>query len=80
MTAEGELELVVGVDFETLGPARLAVPDGEHVLVAGPPRSGRSTALVRLAASWREAHPDGAVVAIAPVRRSPLGVVARRDG
>ena len=36
------LELVVGVDFESLAPAVLAVPDGEHVLVAGPARSGRS--------------------------------------
>ena len=35
-------------------PAVLAVPDGEHVLVAGPARSGRSTALARLATSWRE--------------------------
>ena len=72
VTADGELDLVVGIDFETLEPARLHVPDGEHVLVAGPPRSGRSAALVRLAASWREAHPDGAVITVAPLRRSPL--------
>ena len=72
VTADGELDLVVGIDFETLEPARLHVPDGEHVLVAGPPRSGRSAALARLAASWREAHPDGAVITVAPLRRSPL--------
>jgi S-DNA-T family DNA segregation ATPase FtsK/SpoIIIE len=60
---ERATELVVGVDFHSLQPATLVVPDGEHVLVAGPPRSGRSTALVRLARSWRDAHPDGTVLA-----------------
>ena len=58
---DGETELVVGIEYHSLGPATLVVPDGEHVLVAGPPRSGRSTALLRLAASWRDAHPDGIV-------------------
>jgi S-DNA-T family DNA segregation ATPase FtsK/SpoIIIE len=69
---DGDLELVAGIDFETLAPAGLAVPDGEHVLVLGPARSGRSTALARLATSWRDAHPDGAVHVVAPMRRSPL--------
>ncbi len=68
---DGETELVVGVDFLSLAPATLIVPDGEHVLVAGPPRSGRTTALIRLAESWRQAHPDGAVYAVAPRRRPP---------
>ena len=36
---------------------RLTVPDGEHVVVLGPARSGRSTALVRIAAAWRERPP-----------------------
>ncbi len=70
--ADGDVELVLGVDFETLAPARLAVPDGEHVLVAGPARSGRSTALVRVATSWCDAHSDGTVLVVAPSRRSPL--------
>ncbi len=72
LAADGDVELVVGVDFESLAPAVLTVPDGEHVLVAGPARSGRSTALARLATSWRSAHPNGAVHVVAPARRSPL--------
>ncbi len=72
LAADGDLELVVGVDFESLAPAVLAVPDGEHVLVAGPARSGRSGALARLATSWRSAHPGGDVHVVAPARRSPL--------
>ncbi|MET0145242.1 MAG: FtsK/SpoIIIE domain-containing protein, partial [Ilumatobacteraceae bacterium] len=72
VAADGELELVVGIDFESLAPARLVVPDGEHVLVAGPARAGRSSALARLATSWRDAHRSGTVVVIAPTRRSPL--------
>jgi S-DNA-T family DNA segregation ATPase FtsK/SpoIIIE len=58
---DGATELVVGVEFHSLAPATLIVPDGEHVLVAGPPRSGRSTALLQLARSWSEAHPNGLV-------------------
>ncbi|MGH9138323.1 MAG: FtsK/SpoIIIE domain-containing protein, partial [Acidimicrobiales bacterium] len=54
---DGAAQLVVGVDFATLGPAAVDVPDGEHVLIAGPARSGRSTALVRTVAAWRVAHP-----------------------
>jgi S-DNA-T family DNA segregation ATPase FtsK/SpoIIIE len=87
-----ETELVVGVEFHSLAPATLVVPDGEHVLVAGPSRSGRSTALLRLARSWREAHPDGlvhaattaesldAAVQAAPPDRPCLVLVDDADG
>ncbi|MGI9053061.1 MAG: FtsK/SpoIIIE domain-containing protein, partial [Ilumatobacteraceae bacterium] len=64
-TANGDLDLIVGVDHRTLGMARLTVPDGEHVLVAGPARSGRTTALVRLADSWSEATGGGRVLVVA---------------
>ena len=74
---DGETELVVGIGFQSLEPATLTVPDGEHVLVAGPPRSGRSTTLIRLAESWRDAHPGGVTHVVAPLRRSPLA--ARPD-
>ena len=72
--AGGDARLDVGVDFETLGPAVLAVPDGEHVLVAGPPRSGRTTALAALLASWRAVHPGGLGRRRRPVGRRPASV------
>lgn len=63
--------LVVGTTFESLSTAAIEVPDGEHLVVLGPPRSGRSTALVRIAAAWIELHPEAALHVVAP-RRSPL--------
>ena len=69
LTAAGELDLAIGVDFDTLTVARLEVPDGEHVLVAGPPRSGRTTALARLVESWLDARPGESVVTVGDARR-----------
>jgi S-DNA-T family DNA segregation ATPase FtsK/SpoIIIE len=63
---DGTTAIVIGVAFETLAPGRLDVPDGEHALVVGPARSGRSTALIRLIAGWRAAHPGGIVVLHCP--------------
>jgi S-DNA-T family DNA segregation ATPase FtsK/SpoIIIE len=51
--------LTIGRRFDDGRAAFLDVPDGEHVLVVGPARSGRSTALLRIVTSWRDAHPDG---------------------
>ena len=48
------------------------VPDGEHVLIIGPPRSGRSTALQRMVRAWTTAHPDGWWRIVAP-RRTVFG-------
>jgi S-DNA-T family DNA segregation ATPase FtsK/SpoIIIE len=88
--AGGDLALVVGVAYQTLEAARLAIPDGEHVLVLGPARSGRTTGLVRLVAAWRDVRPDGRVVVVAPRHwpgdRAPvaladaLGTVEREVG
>ena len=69
-SADGTLELVVGTAFDTLDAAALHVPDGEHVLVAGPARAGRTTTLLRVAATWRDAHPSGLLRVVAP-RPSP---------
>jgi S-DNA-T family DNA segregation ATPase FtsK/SpoIIIE len=52
---------VVGVDAGTLEAAVLEVPDGEHLLVVGPARSGRSNALRWLESAWLQCaaqHPD----------------------
>ena len=79
--ADRTLELVLGTGFDSLEPAVLCVPDGEHVLVAGPARAGRSTTLARLAASWGDANPGGLVLVVAPrpAPWSPAGVLAPLD-
>jgi S-DNA-T family DNA segregation ATPase FtsK/SpoIIIE len=69
---DGVTSLTVGIDFATLGAARIEVPDGEHLLVVGPARSGRSTALVRLLDGWRGAHGGGVVVLHSQRSDSPL--------
>lgn len=71
--------LPVGLRGTDLGTAFLELYEGEHALVAGPARSGKSTALLGLAASVRALRtPDGK----APLayglcqRRSPLAQAA----
>lgn len=72
---ERTLLAVVGMTFDALASAVVEVPDGEHLLVIGPSRSGRSTALAGLVAAWQQARPSAALVAVAP-RRSPFSGVA----
>ena len=74
---DGATSLSIGIDFATLSPVGLEVPDGEHVLVVGPARSGRSTALIRLIAGWRDAHRDGVVVLHCPRSNSPVRRLGR---
>ncbi|GAA1496883.1 FtsK/SpoIIIE domain-containing protein [Paeniglutamicibacter kerguelensis] len=66
--------LPVGLREEDLAPALLEVYEGEHVLIAGPARSGKSTLLLALVESLRAASAAGNPVAIwgACDRRSPL--------
>lgn len=66
----------VGVRESDLEPAVLEVYEGEHLLVAGPARSGKSTLLRAVAESIRVgASAEGLDVAVWGVgsRRSPLG-------
>ena len=64
--------LPVGLRFGDGHICNLDVPDGEHVLIIGPPRSGRSTALQRIVRAWMDAYPDGWWCVVAP-RRTLLG-------
>ncbi len=66
--ADGFTVLPLGLDVAGGEPAVIAVPDGEHVLVLGPSRCGRSSTLGLLTAAWRAAHPDGWVGVIMPRR------------
>ncbi|MCL2554849.1 MAG: FtsK/SpoIIIE domain-containing protein, partial [Actinomycetia bacterium] len=63
--------LPVGLDADTLGATGLRLYEHDHALVAGPQRSGRSTALCTIARQAAGAADPPAVVAFAP-RRSPL--------
>jgi len=64
--------LAIGLRFGDGRACHIDIPDGEHALIIGPARSGRSTALQRIVLAWRELYPDGWWCAIAP-RRSVLG-------
>jgi DNA segregation ATPase FtsK/SpoIIIE, S-DNA-T family len=61
----------VGFTDSNLSPAALKLYEHENALIAGPPRSGRSSALVAIAATVLAGVDPPAVVAFAP-RRSPL--------
>lgn len=67
--------LSVGLGFSSAATAAIEVPGGEHLLVLGPSRSGRSTALQRVGAAWLDVHPRGWVGRITP-RRSSLAAGA----
>ncbi|GAA1995537.1 FtsK/SpoIIIE domain-containing protein [Catenulispora subtropica] len=61
----------IGFTDSTLAAAMLRLHEHEHALIAGPPRSGRSSALMAVAHSVLTGIDPPAVVAFAP-RRSPL--------
>jgi DNA segregation ATPase FtsK/SpoIIIE, S-DNA-T family len=54
----GMLRVPVGIADEDLAPALLELHPGEHAVVAGPPRSGRSGALTLLAHALRRADEE----------------------
>ncbi|MGH3415774.1 MAG: FtsK/SpoIIIE domain-containing protein, partial [Actinocrinis sp.] len=61
----------VGFADSSLAPAALRLYEHEHALIAGPPRSGRSSALMAIAATVLAGIDPPTVVAFAP-RRSPV--------
>ncbi|MDP9388305.1 MAG: FtsK/SpoIIIE domain-containing protein, partial [Actinomycetota bacterium] len=61
----------LGLDDGSLAPAGLRLGEGDHALVAGPARCGRSTALCTVAAVVSHHRPDVAITVVA-LRRSPL--------
>jgi S-DNA-T family DNA segregation ATPase FtsK/SpoIIIE len=63
--------LPIGVAERTLSAAGLVVYEGEHALVTGPARSGKSTTLLTVAAACRAARADACVIAVVGPR-SPL--------
>ena len=63
------IALPLGLAFTSDSPISIEVPRGEHVLVIGPSRSGKTTALIRVASAWRNIHPAGRVVVVQPCAR-----------
>ncbi len=61
---DGSLALALGVADDGLVPMHLRLGPGGHAVVAGPPRSGRTSALLTLGRAAVEA--GGTVVAVAP--------------
>jgi len=70
-TGEEPWSIPVGFADSTLAPAALKLYEHEHALIAGPPRSGRSSALMAIAATVLAGPRPPTIVAFAP-RRSPL--------
>ena len=60
----GKLQLPVGRRIADLELAVIEFHDGDHLMVAGPARSGRTSFLQLLAEQWARAEPEGAVVQI----------------
>lgn len=87
------VQLDFGLRSDDLTVAGLRLFDGEHAVVGGPPRAGRTTALVTLAASWQSQHRHGLLSVVAPrsigrftsagllldhhATESPLGIIRR---
>jgi S-DNA-T family DNA segregation ATPase FtsK/SpoIIIE len=66
----GDVLAPIGTAFDDLLPAVLSIAAGEHVLVVGPARSGRTTVLETIADRWATAREGGWVGSIAPRRSS----------
>lgn len=65
------LWIPVGLGDATLSPVGLELYEHEHALIAGPPRSGRSSALCAIAQILKASPDPPRIVALVP-RRSPL--------
>ncbi len=65
------LFIPVGIGDEALEPAGFELFEGDHALIAGPPRSGRTTSLLVVAEVVSRLYPEIGLVGIA-VRRSAL--------
>ncbi|HZG96175.1 MAG TPA: FtsK/SpoIIIE domain-containing protein, partial [Mycobacteriales bacterium] len=68
--------LPVGIGDRTLTPVGLRLADGEHALVAGAGRSGRTSLLCALAGSVTQHLPDARVVVVAGLRSALRDVAA----
>ncbi len=73
-----EWRVPVAVGDDSLSPIAWTLREGDHVLISGPARSGKSTTLTTIATVLRSARPDIHITALIP-RRSPLADCAAVD-
>jgi DNA segregation ATPase FtsK/SpoIIIE, S-DNA-T family len=64
LRADGRWALPLGVGMSELSVVGLLLGEGDHALVAGPPRSGRSSTLAAIASAAARTRPGVAVVEI----------------
>jgi DNA segregation ATPase FtsK/SpoIIIE, S-DNA-T family len=69
---ERSTSIPLGLRFDDLQPAHLELSPGDHVMVLGPPRSGRTWALSLLMEAWNVSHPEGSVSVLCGSARSEL--------
>ena len=69
---DGSVFLRLGLGVASVATTGVVVHDGEHLLVAGPARSGRSTTLAMMVEAWRATHPAGWVATVRPRRSGAL--------
>ena len=63
--------LPIGLGTDDLHTEYLQLPAGEHVFIAGLARTGRSTALARVAGAWSATVPSGRVVTVSRAEGLP---------
>ncbi|MEO9223691.1 MAG: cell division protein FtsK, partial [Acidimicrobiales bacterium] len=74
----GVWQLPIGIGDDDLAPIALCLHPGEHALVAGPARSGRTTALRALASAAARSHEQPRVVTLSTAR-SPVRAACGTD-
>jgi S-DNA-T family DNA segregation ATPase FtsK/SpoIIIE len=67
--------LPLGIDDATLEPALLHLHRGDHLLVSGPARSGRTSTLRLIADALRHARPDAVIAALGFRGTAPPGAI-----
>jgi S-DNA-T family DNA segregation ATPase FtsK/SpoIIIE len=67
----GALFVPIGIGSDTLEPSGFELYEGDHVLIGGPPRTGRTTSLLVVAQMAARLYPDVELTGVA-TRRSAL--------
>jgi DNA segregation ATPase FtsK/SpoIIIE, S-DNA-T family len=74
------LELAIGIGYSDLEPAKIEVSHGDHVMILGPARSGRSLAAAQIARAWLHLNRDSVVKVICGRRGASAVVTSEAVG